>query len=409
MAAFWFCSALLALAALGFVLPPLLRRQRPATTDPRREALQRAHAEGVLDDDEYAAKLAALGPLPSPANEAAPLRGPAIAVALLLPLAAIGLYLKLGDPRVFDPDVQSVTQAMQQAQQAGLPPMEQAIAGLAERLAREPDDVQGWLLLGRAYKSMERFGEARDAFARALTLAPDTPDLLVEYAESQVLASDSKRFEGEPLAMLERALEQQPTHQRGLWLLGVAQYQRGDTDAASATWQTLLDTMPEDNPAYESLRQRIAELQAQATGQPAAAPSPAQAPPASTAGNAPATTEPAQAPRLNVRVRLAEELAAQVRHDDVLFVFARAAEGSRAPLAIQRLSADALPLELILDDSHAMLPQMNLSSTAQIVVGARISRSGNAQAQSGDLETLSAPLPNTHRATVDLVIDRVVP
>lgn len=110
-----------------------------------------------------------------------------------------------------------------------------------------------------------------------------------------------------------------------------------------------------------------------------------------------------------MRVRLAEELAAQVRHDDVLFVFARAAEGSRAPLAIQRLSADALPLELILDDSHAMLPQMNLSSTAQIVVGARISRSGNAQAQSGDLETLSAPLPNTHRATVDLVIDRVVP
>ncbi|MFA7487591.1 MAG: c-type cytochrome biogenesis protein CcmI [Lysobacteraceae bacterium] len=408
MAAFWFCSALLVLAALGFILPPLLRREAGVAVDPRREALQRAHADGVLDSDEYAAKLAALGPAPAQASASgSPLRGPAIAVALLLPLAAIGLYLKLGDTRVFDPDVQSVTQAMQQAQQAGLPPMEQAIAGLAERLAREPDDVQGWLLLGRAYKSMERFGEARDAFARALTLAPDTPDLLVEYAESQVLASDSKRFDGEPLAMLERALEQQPTHQRGLWLLGVAQYQRGDTDAASATWQTLLDTMPEDNPAYESLRQRILELQAQASGETLPTPAAAQA---SAAGDSTNTaSDPAQAPRLNVRVRVAPELAAQVRHDDVLFVFARAAEGSRAPLAIQRLSADALPLELVLDDSHAMLPQMNLSSTAQIVVGARISRSGGAQAQSGDLETLSEPLPNTQRATVDLIIDRVVP
>ena len=149
MAAFWAICALLILVALAFVLPPLLRRG--GVPDPRRVALQQAHRSGVLDAGEYAAKLAALGDAAAAPTSLPPAaRNAAIAIIALLPLLAIGLYQKLGDPRVFDPAVQSVSAAMQDAQRAGLPPMDQAIAGLAERLAREPDDAQGWLLLGRA-------------------------------------------------------------------------------------------------------------------------------------------------------------------------------------------------------------------------------------------------------------------
>lgn len=394
MMAFWAICILLILLALALVLPPLLRRED--ASDPRRVALEHAHRSGVLDADEYTRKLAALGNT-TPTSISPLARNTAIALVLILPLLAAGLYQKLGDARVFDPSVQSVANAMQSAQRAGLPPMEQAIAGLAERLAREPDDAQGWLLLGRAYKSTERFAEARAALARALALTPDAPDVLVETAEAQALSTPGARFDGEPLTLLQRALEQDPNHQRGLWLLGIAQFQSGDTDTASATWEKLIATLPEDSPMRDSLRQRIDELKAQ-TGLAASADTP----------SVPALEVP-PAPRLDIRVNLAPELAQRVAPDDVLFVFARAAEGSRAPLAIQRLRAADLPLSITLDDSHAMVPQMNLSSAARIVVGARISRSGNAQAQSGDLETLSEPLSNSHKAVITLTIDQIVP
>lgn len=396
MMAFWAICILLILLALAFVLPALL--QRGGAPDPRRAALEQAHRSGVLDSDEYARKLATLGDAaPAPTSTSPLARNTAIAIAMTLPLLAVGLYQKLGDARVFDPSVQSVANAMQNAQRAGLPPMEQAIAGLAERLAREPEDAQGWLLLGRAYKSTERFTEALDALSRALALSPEAPDILVETAEAQALSSPGRRFDGEPLALLQRALEREPNHQRGLWLLGIAQFQAGDADTASTTWEQLIATLPEDSPMRESLRQRIAELKAQ------------------TGSAVPADTSPVSAlkappaPRLSVRVSLAPELAERATPDDVLFVFARAAEGSRAPLAIQRLRAGDLPLTITLDDSHAMVPQMNLSSAAHIVVGARISRSGNAQAQTGDLETLTAPMANTQADMIELTIDRIVP
>ena len=394
MMAFWAICILLILLALALVLPPLLRRED--ASDPRRVALEHAHRSGVLDADEYTRKLAALGNT-TPTSISPLARNTAIALVLILPLLAAGLYQKLGDARVFDPSVQSVANAMQSAQRAGLPPMEQAIAGLAERLAREPDDAQGWLLLGRAYKSTERFAEARAALARALALTPDAPDVLVETAEAQALSTPGARFDGEPLTLLQRALERDPNHQRGLWLLGIAQFQSGDTDTASATWEKLIATLPEDSPMRDSLRQRIDELKAQ-TGLAASADTP----------SVPALEVP-PAPRLDIRVNLAAELAHRVAPDAVLFVFARAAEGSRAPLAIQRLRAADLPLSITLDDSHAMVPQMNLSSAARIVVGARISRSGNAQAQSGDLETLSEPLSNSHKAVITLTIDQILP
>lgn len=395
MTGFWLASALLILMALGFVLPPLLRVPAHAG----RVELERALRAGVLDESEYARKLSALKS-PEAHGSTAPTdkaRALAVFLAVFVPLASILLYGKLGDPRVFDPDVQSVSAAMQQAQQAGLPAMDQAIAGLAERLAREPDDLEGWVLLGRAYKSTEHFEEARDALARALSLAPEEPGLMVEYAEVRTLAAPDRRFAGEALELIERALEIDPTQQRGLWLRGIAHYQEGEPEAAAATWQRLLALLPEDSPVRTSVLAQIGQLQGA---------DPATAPDAAAAPGAPAATA---SPRLTVRVSLAPELTSRVRDDDVVFVYARAATGSRAPLAIQRRRAAELPLVIELGDADAMVPQMNLSSAARIVLGARISRSGEAQAQPGDLEALSGVLPNSHAEAVELSIDHIVP
>ncbi len=368
MIVFWLVCILFIVLALALVLPPLLNTATPI--DARRAALDQAHKAGALDATEYAVKLNALdqsvvGPLPDKTGA----RLAALLIVIGLPLISIGLYAKLGDSRVFDPAVQQVAAAMQQAQQDGMPPMEQAIAGLVERLARQPDDLEGWVLLGRAYKATEHFEQARDALARALMLAPEDPGLMVEYAEAKTLAAPDKRFAAEALQMLDQALATDPNHQRALWLRGIAYYQAGDIEAASA------GTTGSSNSAPATV----------------------------------ASTSSIGTPRLRVKVSLAPEFVSKVQSDDVLFVFARAAEGSRAPLAIQRLRASDLPLEIELSDADAMVPQMNLSSTAELVVGARISRSGNAQAQSGDLETLSAVMPNSHSETIELVIDHLVP
>lgn len=365
MTSFWILCALMLLLALGIVARPLWRRAR----------------------------------------------GVAMALVLLVPLASVALYFQLGEPRVFDPAVQSVSAAISQARQAGMPPMEQAIAGLRERLERQPEDLEGWLLLGRAYKTLERFAESREAFARAMALAPDSAGTMVEYAEAQTLASPTRRFEGEPLTLLDRALALEPDNQRGLWLRGIAHYQAGERERATAVWEHLLSVLPEDNPTRETLRQRIAEMSVTPQSNASVQATGAAAAPASdsAASDADAGTDGAAPPRLTVQVTLAPELAERVAPADTLFVLARAAEGSRAPLAIQRLAARDLPLTVVLDDSHAMMPQMNLSSAAQVVVVARISRSGSAQPQSGDLETYSAPISTSRTAPLELRIDRIVP
>jgi cytochrome c-type biogenesis protein CcmH len=397
--AFWLASAVLIVVALAFVLPPLLRTPLTATQH-HRAALDEARRRGVIDASEYADKLAAIDETAQP-NTRRSMPWLALSLVLLVPAISVGLYTRLGDPRVFDPAVQSVEAAMQQAQQAGMAPMDQAIAGLSARLAREPNDLEGWLLLARAQKASEHFDESAQALAKAMALAPDNASIMVEYAEAKTLASADKHFDDESVALLERALEIEPDHQRALWLRGIAHYQRGDVDAASATWNHLLSVLPADSPVRASIEQQLAQLKP--NGQASAA---SETTATEATSDAAAT---ASAPRLRVHVTLAPDLADKVRADDVLFVFARAASGPRAPLAIVRRKARELPLTLELDDSQAMVPTMNLSSAPRVVVGARISRSGQAEATSGDLETYSEPVANRHAETLELTIDHRVP
>ncbi len=398
-------AAAMLLVALAFVLLPLLRSRGDAEAAKRR-AIEQAQRAGVMSEKEAKQKLAELGPGTS---ARAPSRAVPAALALLIPLLAIVLYRYVGEPRALDPvwrdAVAATTPQADGAPAANAPDMEQAIAGLAERMRQDPDDLEGWMLLGRAYKTMERFEPAREALSNAFRLAPDNPDVMIEYAEAQVLASESRRFQGESLELLTRAVELQPDSQRGLWLLGIAAYQAGNFTQSVQVWERLLAGLPADAEPRAQLIERIADARQRADLEPLA-----NTPSAAPATQAPASPTPAaDGPKLTVTVDIAPELKAKIGASDVLFVFARAAEGPRMPLAIQRLSASSLPVTVTLDDSTSMMPALKLSTVPQVVVGARVSKSGQATPQSGDFETLSAPIANTHSEPLTLTIDRVVP
>jgi cytochrome c-type biogenesis protein CcmH len=231
-----------------------------------------------------------------------------------------------------------------------------------------------------------------------------------------------------------------PNNQRGTWLLGVAEYQAGRYDAAIAKWNRLLELLPKDSTVTQSVKEQIARAEAERDGRepppPAMAPSsasasrgstpsaPAASAPRSTASAANVSPAPASAaaaasgtptagaesgPHLTVKVMLDPALTSKVAPGDTVFVYAKAASGPPMPLAIQRLRADQLPATVVLTDGMGMMPSMRLSQFPQVIIGARVSKSGNAIAQSGDLQTISKPLDVASTAPINLTIDQAVP
>jgi cytochrome c-type biogenesis protein CcmH len=401
-------AGLMLLAALGFLMLPLLRSGGGATPlAARRRALDDALAAGVITAEEHQTKLSALEQQSVPA---APTRtrgafNGALAVLLVLPATAIALYAHLGNVNAMDP---IVTAAATAATGTPGPDMDAAVKGLAEKLAKNPDDVEGWMLLGRAYKSMERFADARDALKNAYDRAKDNIDVQVDYAEALALASPGRRLDGEARTLLDAAVKADPNHQRGLWLLGIAEYQQQRYAEAVARWEHLRSQLPPESDARGSLDRQIADARQRAgLGE---APATASVPPPPAAATAAADTPPGNAAiGLAVEVSLAPALREKAPAGASVFVFARAAAGPPMPLAVQRLTVADLPAKVVLTEAMGMLPNMKLSQFPQVVVGARISASGNAKAQSGDLQKVSAPMAVETKTPIVLVIDEVVP
>jgi cytochrome c-type biogenesis protein CcmH len=416
MAIFVVCAALMIAAALAFVLVPLLRHRRLAwSVDPsarRLRALDDALTAGVIDADEHARKRAAI--VASDAVPATPAARPSrsafaalLLVALLLPASALLLYRLVGAPQALDP-------ANVAASAEHGPDMEQAIGALAARLKEQPGDAEGWALLGRAYQATGRSEESLDALRHAHELAQDNTALTVEYAQALAVVAPGHVIDGKSRELLESVLQTDTQNQRALWLLGISDYQARKYDAAIARWNTLLPLLAANSDVATSVRQQIADAEARRDGkEPADAGAPEGAMQSSAASNRSTAAEAAptevNGPRITANVSLDPKLVGRLDADATLFVFARAASGPPMPLAIQRLKASQLPLTVTLDESMGMLPNMKLSMFPQIVVGARISRSGNALPQSGDLQTLSAPIDVHRSEPIVLTIDQQVP
>jgi cytochrome c-type biogenesis protein CcmH len=257
--------------------------------------------------------------------------------------------------------------------------LETMVGRLAARLRDNPEDAEGWKLLGRSYAALGRFGEAADAYAKAAMRTPRDPQLLIDFADVLAMAR-GQRLAGEPEKLVQRALEIDPQNLKGLALAGTAAFERKDFAQAAAYWQRMLPLVPADSEDARVIQQNVAEARELA----------------------------GSTKSLQGTVSLSPGLKGRAAPDDVVFVFARAAEGPPMPLAVARTRVKDLPYSFRLDDSMAMTPAMKLSAFARVVVGARVSKSGNAAAQPGDLQGASAPVAND-AGEVRVVIDRVVP
>ena len=271
--------------------------------------------------------------------------------------------------------------------------VEDMVAALARRMEQNPNDAEGWAMLGQSYFAMQRFAEAAKAYARLNTLTENRdPDALTGEGEALGMAAN-RELSGRPRELFERALKVQPDHPKSLWYAGMAAYQAGDQATAKAHWSVLrLQILPDELKTI--LDQRLAEM-----GEPALA-----AAPAPTAEAA----KPSEA-RLTISLDLAPALKEQVPANATLIVFARAESGPPMPLAVYRAPLASLPAEITLDDSMAMMPSMKMSAFDRWTVTARISRSGQAQAESGDLQGSGSIAREQSAQGLKLVIDQVVP
>jgi cytochrome c-type biogenesis protein CcmH len=251
--------------------------------------------------------------------------------------------------------------------------------------------------------AMGRPTEARDAYGELLRLAPDDPVALVGWAEADSMAREDHRIEGTSLKRLERAVALQPDNQRGLWLLGISQFQHDRFAEAAATWRRLQPLLEPGSSVARAVARQIAAADQRAGGSsrgiPAAAGSAGVTPPATAAAGT----------SLQVQVSLDPALAGRIKPGDALFVYARAEQGPPMPLAVQRLDAAALPATVTLSDAMAMVPGRNLSTARRVVIGARISHSGQAIGQPGDLEGDAGVVAVDRREPVRVRIDRVRP
>ena len=273
---------------------------------------------------------------------------------------------------------------------AGQPSSAQIVAmvdKLAERLKKDPSDGEGWAMLARSYSVMERNDEALDAYAHALALRKDDPAVLVDYADA-LGVKNNHSLAGEPMKLIHQALAIDPSNIKGLALAGTDAFVRQDFAQAVKYWTEVERIGPADNALVQRVVASLQEARSRA-GLPATpvAPQATVAPQAS----APGATVGSQA-SVGGTVSVSPALLSRTSPQDTVFIFARPANGGRMPLAALRIQVKDLPYRFTLDDSKSMSPSMPLSSSVQVMVAARISKSGDAIAQPGDLTGQVGPV-----------------
>lgn len=465
MTAFIFVAALMVAVALAWLLWPLLRSASRSTVEGHvaNAAIYRDQfadldadlARGTISQEHYAearaelerrlldegrADKTAAAPVARASN-----RVLAAVLVVAVPVIAGGLYAKLGTPDAFSPMAQLGSGGGAGAHDMSDADMDKMLQSLKERLQKEPDNVEGWVILARTYYAMRRFSDAAAAYAKLTELVPDEPDLLADYADALAMSQD-RNLEGKPMELVDKALKLQPNHWKALAMAGTAAFDRKDYKKAVEYWERLQASQPADSPIAQTIGGSIAEARRLA-GMPPAAPvaaAPAAmakagplAPDAQMPANHPPIDKPAgasmpppQAGKAGAAMAAAPEakgtaaaagtksvsgtlmlsgtLAGKVTPEDRVFVYARPADGSKMPLAILRAQVKDLPLKFTLDDSMAMSPAAKISGQEQVVIAARISKGGSAMAQKGDLETITKPVKVGAR-DLQVTIDTIVP
>jgi cytochrome c-type biogenesis protein CcmH len=435
---FWLIATGLVALALAFVIPPLWRRNLPRSEIDRntiniaiyQERLAELDQENLTPEQYAQAQQELDKTLLQEYQDNQPIAQQpraiwaTIIMVIGIPALAVGSYWQLGSPELL---VTKTSVANSAHSEEHLPDnFENMVANLAARLQQQPDDAKGWYMLARSYSALKRYQKAAQAYSQVLTLVGEKdPQLLTDFAEALALAHDGK-LAGQPTILLTAALELDPNHQQALWLAGFAAAQKQDYLAAIDYWQRFLKQLPADEvEARQALEKQIADARQLAqlqdeesspttTTTPAAISLSKSATDPTTQSNPIPPTQPdsaqlATTTQIKVAVRLDPTWQAKVKPSDTVFIYARASQGPPMPLAIVKKTASELPLQVTLDDSMAMVPAMKLSNFPEITLLARISSSGLATPQSGDLQGQVTQVNLAKQNQVEIVINEIVP
>lgn len=417
MTTLWLIVLALLLATLLCLVPPLLRRTPAAETTSdasvrafylaQREQLRHDLANGAITpqaharaDEELQRDL--LQDLAMRRDPRARLGGQraglaaACVLTVAVPVAAVLLYGQLGNPRAAA--TVALSQAPEPHAQEADNDMALAINALAQRLRASPDDADGWYMLARSYETLGRYNDAVAAYQEVLRLVPGQPAVLADLADALLSARQGQPDEAS-IAAVAQALQADPDQPKALALAGMMALRRGDAADALTHWERLRALLPPDSEAARQIQTNIAQARAMAASGRAAA---------GAAAPDPSTGASVTTARLAGQARIADALRDQVRPTDTVFILARPMTGSRMPVAILKMQAADLPRAFVLDDSTAMSPDATLSKAGKVRVEIRVSRSGNAAAQPGDLNGVLTDV-GPRAEGLALVADTVVP
>lgn len=408
---FWMIAALMVLLAILFIVVPIVRgtgRSRGSAADANiaiyrrrirelederaagsisQQNLAEARAEidrQLLDDVGEEAGAGVTSATGGSSRRRSFLPG-ALMASLLVPAVVVGFYAWNGMPSVPDGAPPSILQADAKTQ---LEFVKNQLTVLQTRLRQHPDDGQGWFVLARAYALLGRHQDAADAFKKAQDALGVSAPVLAERAQALARAAQG-RFDGEPAQLLASALKLDPGNTLALWLSGVAAQQKGDQALATERWRAALATVPADSAAAAAIRNALGQTDTDGL----------------TKGAAPSAAAAVGRARIEVSVQLDPQFAREFAADTPVFVFARAVDGPRMPLAVVRTTVGRLPQTLTLDDSKAMVGGAKLSAFREVQVVARVSPDGQAMPETGNVQGSSGPIRTDADQPVTLVMN----
>ena len=425
----WFFIIVLLLLAVAYLLLPLFRTSDEVFDDRKQQnirivqeqiaELEQSFEKAEVDSDQYTARRNELEQAllldvgsDSLADESGE-KGDVVKastsnkswisagfLALVVPVSSVALYMYLGTPNAIEmakvppkPEVPMTAD--------GKPDVDKLVANLHAKMRTTPDNAQGWYMLGRSYMLMQRFDGAIESYENLLRLQPEDPDVMLMLADALSMKQQGK-MTGRPEVLINAALAKVPDNTTALWLSGMALEQKGNDHEALVRWQVLrplLNGNEAEQAQLDVLISRVEKKIAAANGDEATktAVSPAQD------GNKPAV---ANAKQVTVKISLDDKFLGQVNPEDSVFVYAKAQSGPPMPLAAKRIAIKDLPVSIVLDDDMAMMPQMKISMFPMLIVGARVSKSGNAISQDGDFYVEQEKV--SHGDEIALSIDSVL-
>jgi cytochrome c-type biogenesis protein CcmH len=341
---------------------------------------------------------------------------------LAIPLMAVSLYLWIGNTKGLTPqpisEQQSPMSGSGPESESGHQNFSSVLDSLIARLREQPNDVEGWIMLGRTYAIMQRFNEAKIAYEQVIALSPESPELLVDYADI-VAMTNGGSLQGEPMELVNKALSLSPKNPKALALAGTAAFEQKNFKQAASYWEKLLVQIPPESKLAQSVKESITEAKSLASGKgstmagmqnQAATSNQNSPPPASQAITASPNADSAGATgaTLTGTVTLSATLAGKVSPDDTLFIFARATDGPPMPRAISVKKVRDLPASFLLTDGMGARPDLKISNVPQLIISARITKSGKAMPESGDLQGFSQKVKPGDK-NINIMIDQQIP